>query len=92
LDADARLSYDYVGPRIDATYYPKNRLPGYGLVNLRAGVKTRTWSTTLFVDNLTNTMAFLGDTQALLVNLPTYNRVSTNQPRTAGIDLSYRFK
>jgi iron complex outermembrane recepter protein len=92
LDADARLSYDYVGPRIDATYYPKNHLPGYGLVNLRAGVKTRTWSTTLFVDNLTNTTALLSDTQALSVNLPTYNRVATNQPRTAGIDLSYRFK
>jgi iron complex outermembrane recepter protein len=91
-DADARLSYDYVGPRIDATYYPMNHLPGYSLVNLRAGVKSHAWTATLFVDNLTDTIARLSDTQALSVNLPTYNRISTNQPRTAGIDLSYRFR
>jgi iron complex outermembrane recepter protein len=91
-DADARLSYDYVGPRIDATYYPMNHLPGYSLVNLRAGLKSHSWTSTFFVSNLTNTIARLSDTQAVSVNLPTYNRVSTNQPRTAGIDLSYHFK
>jgi hypothetical protein len=69
-----------------------NHLPGYSLVNLRAGVKSRTWTATLFVDNLTDTIARLSDTQALSVNVPTYNRISTNQPRTAGIDLSYRFR
>jgi len=68
------------------------QLPGYSLTNIRAGIQSRDhWSATLFVNNLTNKHAQL---EALFVeNEPSaaYNRIITNQPLTAGIDLTYRF-
>jgi hypothetical protein len=33
----------------------------------------------------------LSDINIDAINLPTYNRITTNQPLTAGIDLNYRF-
>src|ERR1700722_2105349 len=64
----ARLENSYTGPRYSiffsnpyeftGTY---RQLPGYDLVNVRAGLKFRdTWSVTLFVNNLTNKHARLG--------------------------------
>jgi outer membrane receptor protein involved in Fe transport len=89
--ATGRVSFDYVGPRIDATYYPMNHLAAYTIVKLRAGVEDDRWGVFLFVNNLTNTRAMLSDIPSLSINLPTYNRVATNQPLTIGIDLSHKF-
>jgi outer membrane receptor protein involved in Fe transport len=44
-----------------------------------------------FVDNLTNKIALLSDTGALSANVNIFNRVATNQPRTFGVDLNYKF-
>jgi hypothetical protein len=40
---------------------------------------------------LTNKEALLGDTGALSANISILNRVATNQPRTIGADLNYKF-
>jgi hypothetical protein len=85
-----RVTNSYVGSMQDITY-ARNTLPGYDLVDLRAGLLTEKWSAYLFVNNATNTHALLSDTGALSANVSTFNRVTTNQPSTIGIDLSYKY-
>jgi iron complex outermembrane recepter protein len=95
----ARLENSYTGPRYSiffsnpyeftGTY---RQLPGYDLINARAGVKFRdTWSATLFVNNLTNKHAQLESMFQENEPQPSFTRVETNQPLTAGVDLTYRF-
>jgi outer membrane receptor protein involved in Fe transport len=68
------------------------QLPGYSLTNIRAGIQsTDHWSATLFVNNVTNKHAELEN--LYLENEPSaaYNRTITNQPLTAGVDLTFRY-
>ena len=95
----ARLENSYTGPRYSiffsnpyeftGTY---RQLPGYDLINVRAGVKFReTWSATLFVNNLTNKHAQLESMFTENEPQPDFTRIVTNQPLTAGVDLTYRY-
>jgi outer membrane receptor protein involved in Fe transport len=86
----ARIINSYVGSMQDITY-ARNTLPAYDLVNMRVGVSADVWSAFFFIDNITNKMALLSDTGALSANVSIFNRVTTNQPRTFGVDLSYKF-
>jgi len=92
IDLTLRGNYEFQGTRIDATYSPMNHLPAYSLVNLRAELGGGPWTAALFANNVTDKKAYLTDTTSLSLNLPTFNRVATNQPLTIGIDLSYRFR
>jgi iron complex outermembrane recepter protein len=85
-----RITNSYVGSMQDITY-ARNTLPGYDLIDLRAGVTTKAWSAFLFVDNLTDKIAQLSNTGALSANVSILNRVAVNQPRTVGVDLSYKY-
>jgi iron complex outermembrane recepter protein len=85
-----RVNNSYVDSIQDITY-ARNTLPAYDLVNSRIGVEADRWSAMFFVDNLTNKIALLSDTGALSANVSIFNRVATNQPRTFGVDLNYRF-
>jgi len=85
-----RANNSYVGSIQDITF-TRNTLPAYDLVTLRLGVEADRWSVYLFSDNLTNKVALLSDTGALSANVPIFNRVATNQPRTIGVDLNYHF-
>jgi iron complex outermembrane recepter protein len=86
----ARLNNSYVDSIQDITF-TRNTLPAYDLVGFRAGVDTARWSAFLFVDNLTNKMALLSDTGALSANISILNRIATNQPRTIGVDLNFKY-
>ncbi len=86
----ARLMWSYVGQMQDITF-ARNNLPGYGLLNGRLGLEGDSWSATLFADNLTDRHAWLANTNALSANVAILNRVSTNQPRTIGLTLHYKF-
>jgi iron complex outermembrane recepter protein len=90
LNLVARLNNSFVDSIQDITF-GRNTLPSYDLVNSRVGVEADHWSAMLFVDNLTNRQALLSDTGALSANVSIFNRVATNQPRTVGVDLNYRF-
>jgi outer membrane receptor protein involved in Fe transport len=90
LNLIARVNNNYVDSVQDITF-KRNTLPSYDLVDTRAGVETDRWSAAIFIDNLTNKKALLGDTGALSANIDILDRVATNQPRTIGADLTYRF-
>ncbi len=89
-DFFARVQYDYVGPMVDLTY-GRNRVQGYAIASARAGISSGGYQLDVFVDNLGNTQANLGDTVSYSENLPTFNRVATNQPRTVGLELRYQY-
>jgi iron complex outermembrane receptor protein len=91
LTLSGRLGATYVGDRIDVTY-ARNQLPSYTLADVRVRLAWKQWAAALFVDNLTNKQASVNDVTALSINLPTYNRVSTNQPRTVGLQVHYDFR
>jgi outer membrane receptor protein involved in Fe transport len=90
LNFSARGTYTYIGPMQDITFV-RNNLPGYSLVNARAGVTSDRFSAYLFCDNLTDKLAILTNNVAQTVNIPSLNRWATNQPRTIGIDLQVRY-
>ena len=71
------------GPLTQDTFTFNPELPSYNLLNLRVGVKTEKWDIALFVNNVTDEIAFL----ALDQERGSRARVGylTNQPRTAGI-------
>jgi outer membrane receptor protein involved in Fe transport len=95
---NSRLEDSYTGNRvgsgsafglINQTEAP---LPAYNLANFRAGISsTLGWSATFFVNNLTDKHAYLENVAELGLPNAAYNRVATNQPRTIGADLDYRF-
>jgi iron complex outermembrane recepter protein len=90
LNFSVRGTYTYIGPMQDITFV-RNNLPGYSLVNARAGVTSERFSAYLFCDNLTDKIAILTNNVAQTVNIPSLNRWATNQPRTIGIDLQVRY-
>ncbi len=90
LNLMMRINNSYVDSIQDITF-TRNTLPSYDLMDVRGGVESDRWSVIAFVDNLTNKKALLSDTGALSANISILNRVAVNQPRTVGVDLSYRF-
>ncbi|HTY48483.1 MAG TPA: TonB-dependent receptor [Steroidobacteraceae bacterium] len=87
----ARLSNSYVGEQTDIEYTYAT-LPGYDLLGLRFGLTGDRFSAYLFGDNMTDKRAALGiNTTAFAWTIPSVERVVTNQPRTVGVDLNYRF-
>ncbi len=94
----ARLENSYTGPRYSIFFSNPDefvgeyrQLPGYDLVNVRAGLKKDAWSATLFVNNLTNKHAQLESMFTENEPQPSFTRIETNQPLTAGVDLTYKF-
>ncbi|MFL5576926.1 MAG: TonB-dependent receptor [Gemmatimonadaceae bacterium] len=77
------------GPLTQSTFRFDPKLPAYDLVNLRLGITRAKWETALFVNNLTDERALL----ALDRERGTRARVGylTNQPRTAGISMSFTY-
>jgi outer membrane receptor protein involved in Fe transport len=91
LNFTARIWETFTGPLEDLALTYEG-LPAYRLAYLRAGVSNDKWSIDAFVDNLANKQAELTiNNTEWGVNIPSLTRVTTNQPRTAGIKLAYRF-
>jgi len=87
-----RIDNSYVGQEQDIDFY-YGTLPAYDLVNLRLGVDNDRLSAYVFAENLNNKHAELGiNTTGFSWTIPSLVRVVTNQPRTVGVDLRYKFK
>ncbi len=85
------LSSSLVGPIQDQAYYREN-LPSHNIVDVKTGVVTQKWGAYFTCTNLTNKLAALTiDNTVFAWQQPTITRVSTNQPRTYGVDFTYKF-
>jgi iron complex outermembrane recepter protein len=95
----ARLDNSYVGRRYSLAFPFGNTLngaytvlPDYDLTNVRFGIAVDNgWSASLFVNNLFNKRADLENLLQETLPSASFDRILTNQPLTAGIDVSYRF-
>jgi outer membrane receptor protein involved in Fe transport len=86
-----RLSAFYVGTEVDEAYYFVN-LPSYWISAARLGLASDHWSATLFVNNLNDRTAWLtANNTQFQFNIPGLVRISTNQPRTYGTEINYKF-
>jgi iron complex outermembrane receptor protein len=101
LQLTSSLSYNYIGERTNAPYGETItlnnmnqllvHLPSYGLVNLRVGVKSDDWTFSLFANNLANKETLLDTQPQINLQSAAFTRYIVNQPRTYGLDLSYKF-
>jgi outer membrane receptor protein involved in Fe transport len=88
----ARLDAAYVGEATDVAYFFGNILPSYTISNFRVIVDRDKWSSQFYIDNLTDKRALMtSNNTSFQFNIPHVVRYSTNQPRTIGVQLSYRF-
>jgi outer membrane receptor protein involved in Fe transport len=99
LTFTAKLENTYTGRRYSLAF-PEPYTPygayvpmaAYDLTNIRAGLKFRdAWTATLFVDNVFNKHAQLESLYPQNLGDAAFNRVITNQPLTAGIDLTFKY-
>ena len=101
LQLTSLLSYNYVGGRTNAPYGETItlnnmnellvHLPSYGLANLRVGIKSEDWTVSLFANNLFNKETLLDTQPQINLQSAAFTRYIVNQPRTIGLDLSYKF-
>ncbi len=90
---DRRYSLDFLyGHSLNGEY---SQLPSYDLTNFRVGIESAGtgygWGATLFVNNVFNKQAQLENLFQETLPSAAFNRVVTNQPLTAGVDLTYHF-
>ncbi|MBS0366339.1 MAG: TonB-dependent receptor [Proteobacteria bacterium] len=91
LKLTARVAATYMGALTDESFTYVN-LPGYTLVDARIGLVADHWTAYLSATNLTNKIAELtANNMSLTFNQPDLTRVSTNQPRTIGVNVGVRF-
>lgn len=85
------IASSLVGPTEDQAAM-RQELASYNLVDARAGVAADHWGAYLFGTNLTNKVAYQTINNTVFA-WQTYaiTRVSTNQPRTIGVDFQYKF-
>ena len=82
----------FTGPSHDVAYYFDYNLPSYAIANARVILAHGNWSANLFIDNLTNKVALeTANNTSFQFNIPQLVRYSTNQPRTFGTQVNYKF-
>ena len=88
----ARATANYTGQTYDEAYYFAIALPAYTIANARLILAKDNWSANLFVDNLTNKVAEMtANNTSFQFNIPQLVRYTTNQPRTFGTQINYKF-
>jgi iron complex outermembrane recepter protein len=88
----ARISDAFVGSSYDEAFYFGIKLPSYNIANARLTLSSDRWSANVFVDNLADKVALLtANNTSFQLNIPSLIRYSTNQPRTFGTQINYRF-
>jgi outer membrane receptor protein involved in Fe transport len=92
FDLTSRVSANYTGTSFDQAFFYGFQLPSYTIAAARLGLSTGKWSAALFIDNLTNKIAeTTANNTSFQFNIPGVVRYTTNQPRTFGTQINYRF-
>jgi iron complex outermembrane recepter protein len=73
--------------RCDTVICNEYKYPGYTVINLSAGASKDNWDFGFWVSNLADERAIVSNQAAGILG----NRVISRQPRTAGINISYKF-
>ena len=69
-----------------------NVKPSYTLLNLRLGfISDSNWKASIFIDNVTDEEAYYSYNDAIVVNVPGYDRTARNRPRTIGVSAQFDF-
>ena len=92
-DGFARADAQYVGESYPdfARSDPATFQRAYALLDLRAGVLHDAWEADLFMTNVFDKQAALSDFLSGNYSATTRTRMYTNQPRTTGLSLRWRF-
>jgi outer membrane receptor protein involved in Fe transport len=92
MTATFHIADSFVGPMTDIDYYQNVPIPSHNMIDGRAGISRDRWALYLTGTNLTNKFAALTTNNTTFAwQQPSLARVSTNQPRTIGLDFQYRF-
>ncbi len=85
---DSRYSLSFLYPYQSTGHYAQ--LPAYVLTNLQTGIESsHGWAVSLFVNNLANKHASLENMFQETEPSAAFSRTMTNQPLTAGVNLTY---
>ncbi len=85
-----RVDGSHVGSAYDISYYYPVRLPANTIANVRASMPVRGGLMDVYVTNLTNVVTWnTANNTSFQYNSPSVMRVSTNQPRTIGVEYSF---
>ena len=88
----ARISDTYTGPTPDEDFFYPVQLPSYSIAAARVSLSRDNWEANLFVNNLANKIAELtANNTSFQFNIPGLERITTNQPRTFGGQVNYKF-
>jgi len=89
---NARVADNYTGHTPDESYFFGFTLPSYSISSARLSLSKDNWEANLFVNNLTNKVAEMtANNTSFQFNIPGLIRYTTNQPRTFGTQVNYKF-
>ena len=91
LRADANYYGDSYSANNEASNANQRLRESWSALNLRVGMINDAWDITLFADNMTDKRANLADNRSIAAETPGRQRLVTNRPRTAGLDVRLRF-
>ncbi len=92
LELIANVGYNFVSSRVESDRGLFVQIPRYSLTNVRLGVQMHRWQASLFASNVFNTHTLVGVTGNEIDVIPAYISDVSGQPRTIGVDVSYRFR
>jgi outer membrane receptor protein involved in Fe transport len=91
LDLISSIDTNFVGNRIESDRGLFVQMPHYSLTNIRLGVRKDFWQASLFANNVFNLHTLVGVTGNEIDVIPAFISDVSNQPRTVGVDVNYRF-
>lgn len=91
LDLISSIDTNFAGNRIESDRGLFVQMPHYSLTNIRLGVRKDHWQASLFANNVFNLQTLVGVTGNEIDVIPAFISDVSDQPRTVGLDVSYRY-
>ena len=91
MDLFVRADVGYVGDSLSQVNSQERRRDAYEQIGLRIGAMNERYRAALFVRNLTDNIANLGDSRSIAAETPGRPRWVVSRPRTIGIEVGMNF-